>query len=450
MTNPKQIGFFDRIHPISALINIRENHELLRLTEVIPWPDQIEIAMNCRAQKVKALVGPEPHYRELLGAVALMSIRSITYRQAEDQIKHYAPARYLCNLMDSSWSPDHITIFDFVQMLGPEGMEKLNTTFLQEAQNLGILDATSMMSDTTAQEAMIPYPNEVGLMKRFTDLVSKSISKAGAKASKIKSKVKEIATKVKSLVRASHLFAKTKEQKRKVGKKLYHTTLELHDLIKSCLNQSTNIKNKSVIELQRLSDLMGTLFPQILHFIKTGFVAPKKIIHLQMSELYSIVRGKAGKSVEFGIKWGVSRIDGFAQVFIMDDFANASDKKFCIDSIHQHIELFGEAPTTFGFDRGGYSGQNIKKAKELGVKNVGIAPLGQANWSVSTKMSEKIKCERAKVEGLIGNLKSKKYGFNKPNVKSTKAMITSGHRACLGFNLCKALRVLNLLEIFCG
>ncbi len=152
MTNPKQMGFFDRIHPVSALINIGETHELLRLTKVIPWQDQIEIAMNCRASKVKALVGPE-------------------------------------------------------------------------AQDLGILDSTSLMSDTAAQEAMIPYPNEVGLMKRFTDLVSKTISKAGVKASKIKSKVKEISKKVKSLVRASHLFAKTKEQKQTVGKKLYHTTM---------------------------------------------------------------------------------------------------------------------------------------------------------------------------------------------------------------------------------
>jgi len=77
------MGFFDSIHPVRALIEIKENHELLRLAKVIPWPEQIEIAINCRAAKVKALVGPEPHYRELLGAVALMSVRSITYRQAE-------------------------------------------------------------------------------------------------------------------------------------------------------------------------------------------------------------------------------------------------------------------------------------------------------------------------------------------------------------------------------
>lgn len=96
-----------------------------------------------------------------------------------------------------------------------------------------------------------------------------------------------------------------------------------------------------MILLQRISDSMKVLFPQILHFIKTGFVAPKKIIHLQMSQLYSIVRGKAGKSVEFGIKRGISRIDGFALGFVMDNIAN------------------------------------IKKTKKLGVKHVGIAPLGQ-------------------------------------------------------------------------
>ena len=64
------------------------------------------------------------------------------------------------------------------------------------------------------------------------------------------------------------------------------------------------------------------------------------------------------------------------------------------------------------------------------------------------KMSEKIKSEGAQVEGVIGNLKSKKYGFNKLNVKSIAAMIMPGHRACLGFNLCKALRLLNQLEVY--
>ena len=114
-----------------------------------------------------------------------------------------------------------------------------------------------------------------------------------------------------------------------------------------------------------------------------------------------------------------------------------------MESIIEHKKLFGKAPEIFGFDRGGYSAANIKKAKLLGVKHVGIAPTGKTEWSVSEKMSKQIARARAQVEGLIGNSKSKKYGFNKPNVKSTMAMETSGHRSILGFNLCKALRKLN-------
>jgi hypothetical protein len=243
-----------------------------------------------------------------------------------------------------------------------------------------------------------------------------ALKKAGGKFSSIRGKGKEIMSKIKGLARQSHLFAKTKDQKQ---------------------------NGKSSMELERLSSLMDTLFPQILFFLETGFVASKKIIHLQMSELYSIVRGKAGKSVEFGLKWGINHVDGFVAAFLINDGGNASDKKFCLQSIKEHIELFESAPETFGFDRGGYSAANIKKAKNLGVKNVGIAPAGKAAWSVSEKMSEKIRRERAQVEGVIGTLKSKKYGFNKPNVKSTVAMAMSAHRSCLGFNLCKALRKLN-------
>lgn len=82
----------------------------------------------------------------------------------------------------------------------PEGMDIFSKTFLSKAGELGILDPARLMSDTTAQEAMIPYPNEVGLMKRFTDLTVGALKKVGGKFSNIKTKAKEIADKVKGLV----------------------------------------------------------------------------------------------------------------------------------------------------------------------------------------------------------------------------------------------------------
>jgi hypothetical protein len=145
--------------------------------------------------------------------------------------------------------------------------------------------------------------------------------------------------------------------------------------------------------------------------------------------------------VEFGLKWGINHISGFAMGFLMNS-GNASDKKFCIQ---EHIEMFGEAPAVFGFDRGGYSLKNMNRAKKFGVRHVGIAPTGKTPWSVSVRKAEEIRRERAQVEGTIGVLKSRKYRFNKPDARSTRSMETYGHRSFLGFNLCKTLRELQTM-----
>ena len=421
-------------------IALKEDHELVILTGLINWMDLTNLAMTIRDSK-KAVSGRQPRYRALLGAVALMATRKMTYREAEDLIAHYAPARYLCDLMDSDLYLDHVTIFDFTKMLGDAGLAQINERILLKAKECGILDPSKMMSDTTAQEAMIPYPTEVGLMSRFGQLVQKAVSKLGGKFRDVKGSVKGQVQKIKELVRNSHLFAKGKDQKAKVGRKIYHKVKNLHEELEALLTKGSKLTSKSGQELTKLVTLMDTLLPQILHFLKTGLVARKKVIHLQMSQLYSIVRGKAGKKVEFGLKWGVNRIGGgFLQGFLLSGGQHASDQKFCLESIKHHQRSFGKSPKIFGFDRGGYSASNIKKAKKLGVKHVGIAPTGRTSWSVSETMRKKIVRERARVEGGIGSIKSSRYGFNKPNAKSTAAMAWCGQRAILGFNMRKLAR----------
>ncbi len=324
-------------------------------------------------------------------------------------------------------------------MMGPEGMEHFNKQFLLQAEGLGLLNPTTLMSDTTAQEARIPYPNEVGLMKRFTDLALGGISKLGRKFSKVKTQAKEIASKVKGLVRRAHLFAKTQEEKRKVAKKLYHTTQDLKKTTCRVFRIWDLVKNKSNRRSQKLIRSYEQTFPSDFTFFGNRFYRIKE--NPTSSEdralLYSPwqswkVRGVWDQVGDQQNRWICH---------------HASDKKFCVESIKEPIELFGKAPKIYGFDRGGYSPGNIKKAKRLGVKNIGIAPLGKAKWNVSERMSEKIRRERAQVEGVIGSLKSRKYGFNKPNVKSTMAMETSAHRSFLGFNLNKALRKLHQQEL---
>lgn len=251
-------------------------------------------------------------------------------------------------------------------------------------------------------------------------------------------KIKEVLKKVKGLVRSSRLFAKGKESKTKVAKKLLCTINDVHSSIHGAVHSGRKLRSKAGRELARLTDIMDTLFPQIWYFTETGCVAAKKIIHLQMEQLYAIVRGKAGKKVEFGLKWGISRLGGgYIAGFLMNGGQHLSDKKFCIESVKNHKQYFEKPPKIFGFDRGGYSNANIKRAKKLGVKYVGIAPKGQTPWSVSKAKKRFITRERVQVEGSIGNIKKPVYGFNKPDARSIPAMATYGHRAILGFNIRK-------------
>jgi len=77
--------------------------------------------------------------------------------------------------MDSTWQPDQVTIFDFTKMLGAEGMEIINQEVLMLAKDIGFLDLKQLMSDTTAQEAKIPYLTAVGkhLWEMMTTLLPK-------------------------------------------------------------------------------------------------------------------------------------------------------------------------------------------------------------------------------------------------------------------------------------
>ena len=163
-------------HPTLAL---EMSHPLVQLTERLDWTEMEEIAQGVRRSKLKSRAGRPPHLRALLGAVVLMATRRVTYREAEDQLRYYAPARYLCGLTETDWSPDHTTIQDFTQLMGEEGLRLLNQQTVKLAVDAGLADPTVLVADTTAQEAAIPWPNEMGLMAAFMTAVAAASKKAG-------------------------------------------------------------------------------------------------------------------------------------------------------------------------------------------------------------------------------------------------------------------------------
>lgn len=431
-------------------IDIDLKHSLVALTDMLDWTDMIEVAQGIRRKKLKNMAGRPPHLRALIGAVMLMALRNLTYREAEDQIRHYAPARYLCGLTETGWTPDFTTIQDFTQLMGEEGVRAINEYAVKLAVQRKFADPELAVADTTAQEAAIPYPNEMGLMSKFLTSVSEASRRAGGALKGFAKKVAGKVGKVKRKVREYRLLEKTREGKTKIIGEVAEIVEGVQSQIGKVMAIAETSKNRlkgygkvAHERVKSLHETMGRLLPQIRKWLETGKVATGKIVNLYIPELYSIVRGKTGKAVEFGLKWGVERLKGgFVLARVARDRGDLQDSEYVVEAVKEHVKMFGKAPRAYGYDRGGYSQESVTELKELGVKEVGLAPRGRAKWAVKGKVKERIISERSKVEGSIGTIKGRKYGFNRPGARSKEMMGACGQRAVLGLNLNNLVRKL--------
>jgi hypothetical protein len=431
-------------------ISIAQDHRLVQMTDTLDWTVMEDHAQQIRSAKLKNAAGRPPHLRALLGAMLLMATRKLTYREAEDLICYYAPARYLCGLTETEWTPDFTTIQDFTELMGEQGIKLINQCVVQMAVKQKLADPKTLVADTTAQEAAIPYPNEMGLMAGFLTSVAAATRKVGRA---LKGFVQETVSQfeaAKKKGREYRLFAKTKESKDRVMGQMIAIVKKLNEHLSKALGapaaQWEKLRKRAIVaksKLVQLQETMSKLIPQIRYWIRTGCVASGKIISLHIPQLYSIVRGKVGKSVEFGLSWGIRRLaGGYLLATLASNRRELQDPKFAVRAVKDHIALFGKAPLAYAYDRGGYSAENVSTLKKLGVKDVGLAPRGRTQWSVSGPVRDRLVRERAMVEAGIGTIKSPRYGFNRPAARSEAMMGACGQRAVLGFNTNKLIREL--------
>lgn len=386
----RQSELFRRsIRPVIAL---DENHRLVQLTERLDWTELEAIVESIRREKLQSAAGRPPHLRALIGAVVFRATRHMTYRETEDQIRHYAPARYLCALTETEWTPDANTIQDFEELLGEDGIKRLNEFAVKEAATEGLADPRVIVADTTAQEAAIPYPNEMGLMATFVSTVSAASQKAGAALKDFAKRAAPLFAEAKRKVREYRLFAqrKTKQIKNQMVARMANLVEKVQVGLGKAIRQSEAAKQKLVryakvasAKAMRLHRTMEKLLPQIRYWLKTGYVAANKIINLQIPELYSVVRGKVGKPVEFGLSWGITRLKGgFLLATMAQDRRELLDSKFALRAVNDHATLFGRVPRAFAYDRGGHSRDNVAALRQAGVRHIGLAPRGRCQWEV--------------------------------------------------------------------
>src|ERR671923_2680203 len=431
-------------------IYVPRNHPLLQLKRALPW-DALSEVMGRHWRRAGKNTDGRPglpwDVALYVPIVVLMLVKNLNSREMEAYLSENVVARIFIGRQDDPAPQirDHSNIARAYTALGKDGVEEINGLILHVAQDCGFADASILSSDTTAQELPIGYPNEPGILRGLAQRCGRALAKLKTRAVVgVETALAQVQTILRT-VKEHHLFAKGTQAKRQVLTRLLtevgQLIVQTRVLVQGLGARRDRVTQHALTTLKTMHEVAKRLIPQIVQWITTGVVAKGKIVHTGLTQARAIVRHKAGKDVEFGLPYLLSRLGG-GYVFGTVIRGVVDESKMPLQALATYREIFGAqaTPALVVYDRGGYATTTLRALTHEGVTQIGIQPKGQGAWHVAEAVRETVRSERGKTEGIIGTLKTDKYGFNKPKERLWHTLEMAGLRSILSFNLNKLMR----------
>jgi hypothetical protein len=431
-------------------IEVSPNHPLLQLKRALPWVALFEVMSRHwreAGKNVEGRPGLPWDVSLYVPLVVLMLVKNLNARDMEAYLAENVVARVFIGRQADPTPQirDHSNIARAYTALGKDGVEEINALILQVARDCGFADVGILSADTTAQELPIGYPNEPGILRGMAQRCGRALAKLKTRAVVgVEPALAQVQTILRT-VKEHHLFAKGQEEKRQVLTRLLtevgQLVVQTRLVVKGLGERRDRVTHHAITTLQTMHEVAKQLIPQIVQWITTGVVAKGKIVHAGVTQARAIVRNKVGKKVEFGLPYLLSRLGG-GYVFGTLIRGVVDESKMPLQALAGYRAIFGAqaTPTLVVYDRGGYASATIRALANEGVKEIGLQPKGQGAWHVAEAVRETVRSERGKTEGIIGTLKTDKYGFNRPTERLWHTLEMAGPRSILSFNLNKLMR----------
>jgi len=431
-------------------IYVDHNHPLLQLKRALPWTALFEVMSRrwaAAGKNVDGRPGLSWDVSLYVPLVVLMLVKNLHARAMEAYLAENVVARVFIGRQADVRAQirDHANIARAYVALGKAGIDEVNGLMLTVAKALGFADPSILSADTTAQELPIGYPNEPGILRGVAQRCGRALAKLKERGVVGVGRALEQVQTILRSVKEHHLFAKGKPEKRRVLTRLLTEVGQLvvytRPMVEQLRQSRDRVTQSARATLGAMHEVAKRLIPQIVQWITTGVVAKGKIVHAGLLQARAIVRNKAGKKVEFGLPYLLSRLGG-GYVFGTLIRGVVDESKMPLQALAGYRAIFGAqaTPALVVYDRGGYATATVRALANEGVKEIGIQPKGHGAWHVAEAVRETVRSERGKTEGIIGTLKTNKYGFHKPKERRWQTLEMAGPRSILSFNLHKLMR----------
>ncbi|MDH5475443.1 MAG: IS5 family transposase [Cyclobacteriaceae bacterium] len=409
-------------------LNLNPNNRWIILAGFLPWDELVSIykkrfstTMGAGSIDPRYIIGAFiiKHKLGLTDDETLLTISENPYMQFFMGLDHYQP--------DQLFSP---TLFvEMRKKLGDQTFDEFSTTIMSIAhpaidqkKKKEALDISKpkgkLKIDATVADQYITYPNDLGLVNQARIKTENMIDDL---FELLRNEIKVKPRTYRKIAHKRYLQEAKKKKKsaasiRKAIRVLLNCVKRNLDYIDQMLNQiegSFPFTHKRQLELM----VIHTLYQQQQGmYDKRIHQCDDRIVSISQPHVRPIVRGKQGKSVEFGAKLGLSVMDGFMTKDTLS-WQAYNESEDLVKQAEAYKVLFGHYPELIQADKIYATNFNRKWCKENGVR-LTASPKGKL-VPLSAYQKAKLKKEYAQrnaVEGRIGNAKQV-YSLNQIKAK---------------------------------
>lgn len=399
------------------------------MASLIPW---LEFEEEYASNFDEEMGAPAKSFRMALGALIIKEKLGISDRETVEQIKENPYLQYFIGISSySNETPfDSSMLVHFRQRIGIELVNRINQKMvkvmledsskpikkkeLNEQTNRGklILDATCAPSD-------ISYPTDLGLLNQARKHTEKIIDSL---YEQVKNQLDKKPRTYRKLARKNYLKVAKKrrpslnERRKSLKQQLQYIKRNISH-IKQLVYIGASLCKLSNRQYKILLVVSEIYRQQLWLYENKKKSIDNRIVSLNQPHVRPIVRGKAGKTVEFGAKLSASCFDGY--VFLdhisWDNFNESADLK-------SQIELFknytGYYPESVHVDKIYRTQKNRAWCKERGIRISG-PPLGRPPINVSKEKKKQAASDekiRSCIEGKFGQAK-RRFSLNRVMTK---------------------------------
>jgi hypothetical protein len=305
-----------------------------------------------------------------------------------------------------------------------------------------------LIMDTSCAPADIRYPTDLSLLNEAREKSEGIIDVLHEPLKGYENKVRTY----RERARRDYLRAvkkrrlTSKELRKAIGKQLRYVRRDLQHI--------KTLSEKSGLELlgrKEYRDLLviGEVYRQQEQMYEKGIKRIEdRIVSISQPHIRPIVRGKAGRPVEFGAKVSVSLVNGYSFIERMS-WENYNESKDLIGQIEGYRRRFGYYPESVHADKIYRTRENLRYCEGLGIRLSG-PKLGRPRKEVEREEKKQMRrdeLERNAIEGKFGQGKRR---FRLACIRG-KLPETSGSMIALVFlvmNLEKILKEVFLLFLW--